>query len=180
MSSDWVLAAGNALAAGVLINAGIAKMIAPGPVLRAAAEVLSAPLRADELFVRGFGAVELAVAAALLAWPARVSAAIATAMLGICFAAAGLAGILRGSSVPCGCFGGVSPKPLGWANIALGIALAAAWPVNVLAGQPAGAGYSLRTALLSSIASAVLCLWLNRRLITRVLPANRIPQPEVN
>lgn len=179
MNSNWALAVFNALAAGVLINAGVAKMVVPGPLLRASAEVLGASSRTGGPLVRGFGAIELAAAVAMLAGPARVPAALAVTVLGICFAVAGLAGVRRGSSVPCGCFGGVSRQPLGWANVAVGIGLATAGPVNVLA-APLGPGYTQRTALLASMVAAVLCLGLNRRLITRVLPANRIPQPEVS
>jgi Methylamine utilisation protein MauE len=180
MSDGWVLAVFNAAAAGVLINAGVAKMIVPGPLLRASAELLPTLPRNSETIVRGFGATELGAAAALLFLPARLPAAIAVAALGCCFAWAGVVGMARGSSLPCGCFGGTSRQPLGRTNVALGIALAAVWPVNALAGRGPGPGYSLRTALLASIASAVLCLWLNRRLIARALPANRVPQPEVS
>jgi hypothetical protein len=180
MSSNWALAVLNALAAGLLINAGVAKMVVPGPLLRASAEVLAALPTAGGLLVRGFGGAEVAVAVALLAWPARASAAVATAVLGACFASAGIGGVLRKSSVPCGCFGGVSRQPLGWANVALGIALIAVWPTNALAGRVPPAGYSLRTVLLTSIVSTVLCLWLNRRLITPLLSAIRSPQPEVS
>jgi hypothetical protein len=170
----------NASASGVLINAGVAKIVAPGALLRASAEVLAMPPRAGEPLVRGLGAIEVAAATALLAAPARLPGAIAVAVLGVCFASVGVVGVLRGSSVPCGCFGGVTRQPLGWANVALGIALAAAWPVNLLTGWRPGADYSLRIALLTSIASVVLCLWLNRSLIARVLRASRIPQPEVS
>jgi hypothetical protein len=179
VSSSWALAVFNAAAAGVLINAGVAKMVLPGPLLRASAELLATPPRIGEVLVRGFGATELGAAVALLFLSARMPAAIAVAALGVCFAMAGVVGALRGSSEPCGCFGGASRQPLGWANAALGIGLAAVWPVNALAELVPGQGYSLGTALLASIASAVLCLWLNRRLIARVLTSNRVPQPEV-
>lgn len=179
MSSSWELAVLNAATAGVLINAGVAKMIVPGPLLRASADLPVALPGTGKVFVRGFGAIELGAAVALLFLSARLPATVAVAALGICFALAGLVGVLRGSSVPCGCFGGASRQPLGWVNVALGIALTAVWPMNALVGRVPAEGYSLRTALLASIASAVLCLWLNRRLIARVLPANRVPQPEV-
>lgn len=179
MSSSWALAVFNAAAAGVLINAGVAKIVLPGPLLRASAELVGTPPRIGGVLVRGFGAAEVGAAAALLFVSARMPAAIAVAALGVCFAMAGMVGVLRGSSVPCGCFGGASRQPLGWANVALGIALAAVWPVNALAGLVPGPGYSLRTTLLASIASAVLCLWLNRRLMAQVLISNRVPRPEV-
>jgi Methylamine utilisation protein MauE len=155
-------------------------MSVPGPLLRASAELLAAIPRTGEVLVRGFGAAELGAAVALLFLPTRLPAAIAIAAFGGCFALAGAIGVARGSSLPCGCFGGASRQPLGRVNVALGIALAAVWPVNALVRRAPGQDYSLRTALLASITSVVLCLWLNRRLIARVLPANRVPQPEVS
>lgn len=173
MNSIWTLAVFDASAAAVLINAGVTKMVAPAPLLRASAEVLAAPRWLGEPLVRGFGGAELVVAVALLVPPARLSAAIATTMLGVCFATAGLVGVLRGSSVPCGCFGGSSRQPVGWVNVALGAALAVVWPVNLLAGHRPTPGYSAAAVLLASIAATVICLWLNRRLITRLFPASR-------
>lgn len=172
MNSIGTLTVFDALAAAILINAGVTKMVVPAPLLRASAEVLAAPGWLGPPVVRGFGAIELAVAVALLVQPARLPAAIATTILGVCFATAGLAGVLRRSSVPCGCFGGSSGQPLGWANVALGVALAV-WPVSLLVGHRTTSGYSAAAVLLASIAATVLCLWLNRRLIMRILPARR-------
>jgi Methylamine utilisation protein MauE len=173
VNSGWALAVFNAAVAAVLINAAVTKIIAPGPLLRASAEVLAAPRWLRKPLVRGFGGIELAVAVALLILSARLLAAIATTVLGVCFALAGIAGVLHGSNVPCGCFGGASRQPLGGANVALGAALALVWPVNLLVGQGPAPGYSAAAVLLASIAAAVLCLWLNRRLIKRVLPISR-------
>lgn len=173
MNSTWTLAVFDASAAAILINASATKMVAPAPLLRASAEVLPVPRWLGKPLVRSFGAAELAVAVALLIQPARLPAAIATTILGVCFAAAGLAGVRRGSSVPCGCFGGSSGQPLGWANVCLGAALAVVWPVNLLARQLPGPSYSAAALLLAPIAATVLCLWLNRRLIARIRPASR-------
>lgn len=172
VNSVWTLAVFDASVAAILINAGVTKMVAPASLLWASAEVLAAPRRLGEPLVRGLGGSELAVAVALLVRPARLPAAIATTILGFCFATAGMVGILRRSSLPCGCFGGSSRQPLGWANVALGAALAVAWPLNLLAGHRAP-GYPVAAVLLASIAATVLCLWLNRHLITRLLPASR-------
>lgn len=173
VNSGWTLAVFDASVAAVLINAGVTKMVSPAPLLRAYAEVLAAPRWLGEPLVRGFGGTELAVAVALLVLPARLPATIATTMLGVYFATAGMVGVLRRSSVPCGCFGGSSRQPLGWVNVALGATLAVVWPVNLLAGHRPTPGYSAAAVLLASITATVLCLWLNRRLITRLLPASR-------
>lgn len=170
----WLLAVFNAVAAALLINAGVAKLIAPASLLRAVAEVARLSARpGGELLVRELGAAELAVVVALLVPQARWPAAAAATLLGLCFAAAGAAGLRRGSSVPCGCFGGASGQPLGWANIGLGAVLAAAWPVNALTWRLPWPAYPAVVVELASIATVAGCLWLNRRLITRLFLARR-------
>ncbi len=172
VNSEWILTVFDALVAAVLINAGVTKIVAPGHLLRASAEVLAVARWLGGPFVLGLGGTELAVAVALLVRPFRLPAAIVITMLGICFATAGLVGLLRRSSVPCGCFGGTSRLPLGWANIAIGTVLATVWPVNLLARQ-AMPGYPAAAVLFASMAATGLCLWLNRRLIARLVPASR-------
>lgn len=173
-SGYWLLAAFNAAVSALLTNAGVAKLVAPAPLLRAVAEVTRLPSRsAGELLVRGFGAAELAVAVALLVPPARWPAAVAAALLGLCFAAAGVLGVLRGSSVPCGCFGSASGQPLGWANVGFGAVLAAAWPVNALTWRLPSPGYPVVVVALASVATAAGCLWLNRHLIAPLYRAAR-------
>lgn len=180
MNSGWTLAVFDAAVAAILINAAVTKMVAPAPLLRASAEVLAAPRWLGKPLVRGFGATELAVAVALLVWPARLPAAVAATMLGVCFATVGLVGVRRRSSVPCGCFGGSSRQPLGWANVALGAALAVVWPVNLLATHRPAPGYSAVAVLLACMAATVLCLWLNRRLIKTAVQVRRTRSLEVS
>jgi Methylamine utilisation protein MauE len=176
-SGFWAPAAFDAVASAWLINAGIAKLVAPGPLVRATAEVLAAPRGAiGKPAVRGLGAVELTVAVALLVRPARPAAAIACFLLGCCFALAGILGVLRRSSVPCGCFGGTSKQPLGWANVGLGALLAVVWPVNVLIGPVTAQAYTTAAVLLASIGSAIVCLCLNRRLLMPLFGGRRAPQ----
>lgn len=166
---DWALAAGAAVAAAVLVNAGVAKLVSPGQLRHAAAEV--SPLGARHVgtrLVRGFGAAELMSGVLLLIAPVRLPAAVATTVLGACFAALGALGLGRGSSVPCGCFGATSARPLGWTNIWLGAGLALAWPVIALAGNVPAVSYSQAAVLLASIAVVLLRLWLDRDLIMRL------------
>lgn len=173
-SGYWLLAACNAVVSALLINAGVAKLVAPAPLLQAVAELVSVPRRgAGELLVRWLGAAELAVAIALLVRPVRSPAGVAAALLGLCFAAAGLLGVLRGASVPCGCFGGAGRQPLGWANVGFGAVLGAAWPVNALSWRLPSPGYQAVVVALASIATAAGCLWLDRHLITPLLRAAR-------
>ena len=176
-SAFWALAAFDAVASALLINAGVAKLVAPGPLEQAVAAALAAPRGAfGKSAVRGLGAVELAVAVALLVRPTRPAAAIACSLLGCCFVLVGILGVLRRSSVPCGCFGGVSQQPLGWANVGLGALLAAVWPVNALTGPVTVPAYTTAAVLLASIGSAIVCFWLNRRLLVPLFSARRAVQ----
>lgn len=173
----WLLAAFDALGSALLINAGVAKLVTPGPLERAAAEVLAVPRGGiGKPVVRVLGAVEITVAVALLVLPARLPAAIACSLLGCCFVSAGIAGVLRRSSVPCGCFGGASQQPLGWANVGLGAVLAVVWPVNALVGPVTVQAYTTAAVLLASMGSAIVCLWLNRRLLVPLFSARRAVQ----
>jgi hypothetical protein len=166
---DWLVTAVTAAAAAVLIAAGAGKLAIPGPLRRAVAEVFPASgRRVTSVVVRAFGAVEIAVAAGMLAGPVRLMSAIAAAALGACFAVLGVLGLARGARLPCGCFGAASQHPLGWVSITLGAALLAPWPVlagHGFAGRVPGVGYSTAAVLLTSIGVVLLCLMQNRRLI---------------
>ena len=176
-SGFWAPAAFDAVASALLINAGVAKLVAPGPLERAVAEVLAAARGIiGKPVVRGLGVVELTVAVALLVRSARPAAAIACSLLGCCFVSVGILGVLRRSGVPCGCFGGASQQPLGWANVGLGALLALVWPVNALIGPVTVQAYTTAAVLLASIGSAIVCLWLNRRLLVPLFSARRAVQ----
>lgn len=173
-SADWALAVAAAAAAAVLVNAGAAKLVSPGQLRLAVAELWSPSGRQlPAALVRGFGAAEFAAGAGLLIAPARLAAAIVTAVLGACFATLGVFGLARGSSVSCGCFGAAGVRSLGWTNIGLGAGLALAWPAVVLAGQVPAVSYSQAAVLFATIGVVLLCLWLNRDLVMRLRGATR-------
>lgn len=176
-SSYWTLAALDASASALLINAGVTKLVAPSPLERAWTEVLASPRSAvSRPVVRGLGVVELTVALALLVLSAMPVAAIACSALGCCFVSAGILGMLRRSSVPCGCFGGISKQPLGWANVGLGAVLAVVWPVNALVGPVTVQAYTTAAVLLAAIGSTIACFWLNRRLLVPLFNVRRAPR----
>jgi hypothetical protein len=173
--SQWVQLALNAAAAAVLLNAGIAKTVAPHHLELALAEILptlrgrlaDGRLRAG---LRGIAVVEIAVAGSLLTTATRITGAFATTALGLCFALLGAVGLRRGSSTPCGCLGSSSKHPLGWPNIGLGLALAAVGPLDLLTGDAASTTqYATGAVLLTAIGSVTLCLWAHRRLVFRLL-----------
>jgi hypothetical protein len=163
-----VLAMVNALAASTLLTAGLAKHVSPTPVRRALREAVPVlETRALSALSRGFATTEIVVGVALSIHSLRIPAAIAAASLGTCFVALGLRGQFGRSTAPCGCFGSSSQRPLGWSNVAVGVALIGAGPVN-LAVTP-GEQHPAVAILLTAIGSIVLCGYVNRTLILRLL-----------
>jgi hypothetical protein len=161
----WILALVNASAASVLLTAGLAKHVTPQPVQRALNEVAGTAVWPGLL--RSFATAEIAVAVALSVPALRAPAVVGVVGLGLCFAVVGVRGQLSRSVAPCGCFGSSSRRPLGWANVVVGAALIGVWPVNT-ALAPSG-DYTAGTVLLTAIGSLALCMFINRRLIMRLL-----------
>ena len=131
------LTAPMAVAALVLIVAGVAKLRAPAPAVAAVREL---GLRADQPSIRFLAAAEIALGVWALVGPTSI-AAIA---LACCYAAfAGLALMLARRRAACGCFGeGDFPasrvQALLSAVLALTCAAAAVWPPHGLLDRPAG------------------------------------------
>jgi hypothetical protein len=82
--------------------------------------------------VRAAAGIELTAALAISAQHLRVAAWVITGMLGVCFAALGMAGLLTRSARPCGCFGAKSDRPLGIPNMVAGSALLTLAVVNLV------------------------------------------------
>jgi uncharacterized membrane protein len=179
MTTQWTLVVINALAASVLVTAGLAKMVSPDQLLRALRELLPGQRLLTVGAVRLIAVVEIATGCALLASPTRTTAAVLAAALGTCFASLGVAGWLRQSRVSCGCLGGDGDAPLGSTSLVLGIALMAVLPVNDLVSLPAaqGAGYSRSAAIATSLGLILLSSMLKRNLALHLLrpDARRTP-----
>jgi hypothetical protein len=176
-TGDAVAILSGAVPASVLLDAGLAKLASPAALAEALGELLPGAPAAPGAAVRALAAVELVAALGLLAIPTRPAAAAAVAGLGGVFAAAGLAGRLRGSRAPCGCMGG-GDRPLGAPNVVLGLALATAAALDLRVGAPAlgAADYTAWSAALTSVASLLLCVWMHRRLARSLLtPAAAAP-----
>lgn len=171
-SGDWVVILSSSVLASVLLNAGLAKLASPAALAGALDELLPVAIAVPARAVRALAAVEVLVALSLLATPTRPLASVAAGGLGCLFAAAGLAGWRRGSQQPCGCMGGGgSGRPLGAANVALGLALAAMAAVGLAAGAPAAGAADLTAwgAALTSAGSLLLSLWTSRDLARSLL-----------
>ena len=170
------LVAVRVLAAAVLVNAAVAKLVAPDRPRRAVRELApSAPPRLPAVVVAAAVAGEL-LAAVLLLTPMAVAGAALTAVLGAAFAVLGFLGAVRGSRAPCGCFGGAGDRPLGTANVVQGVLL-----VLVLPGVLARGGTQLPPAAtvlaLAAVSSAAIALLVHRGLVLGLLVRPRLAGP---
>lgn len=148
----------NSFAAATLLVAGAAKLAVPHPLRRALRELTSRPVPVAA--IRGFAAVEIVVAFALL----LPVFAVGLGVLGAVFVAAGLAGHLRRSSVPCGCLGGGN-HALGLRNALVGVAFLGVAVVDVASGPV----LSRAAPLVAAAATILLCFWTHRLLMRRLL-----------
>ena len=150
-----VLTAPLAVAAVVLIVAGVAKLRAPAPAAAALGEL---GLPAAALPIRAFAAGEIALGVWALVAPTSV-AAIA---LACCYAAfAALALLLAGRRASCGCFGeGEFPASRAQALLssvlAAASAAAAVWPPHGPLDRPAGQAVVLVIGIAASAYATVL------------------------
>jgi uncharacterized membrane protein len=165
--SAWIALTTDALAASVLVNAGLGKLVSPAALRGALHELAPAAPPLTDGAVRVLAVVEVAAGSGLLAPATRIAAGLVVAALGLGFAVVGTAGWLRGSTMPCGCVGGRGDRPLGVTNVAVGLALVAVLPLSLVAGVPPDASQLVLAA--TSLGSLLLCLWLNRRLAQSLL-----------
>jgi methylamine utilization protein MauE len=151
--SVWVVPALNVGAATLLISAGVLKLATPD-VLMLALDELSGERRLllPRSLVRVASVFEIAIACLLLETQTRITAAYVVAVLGICFAALGIAGAAHHSTLPCGCLGRRGTTPLGIENVVLGTALVAVLPVNALVSD------SLNDSVFSTVSISVVAL----------------------
>jgi hypothetical protein len=150
-----VLTAPVAVAALVLIVAGVAKLRAPAPAVGAAREL---GVRVAATPIRAFAAAEVALGVWALAAPSGV----AVAALACCYAGfAALALLLASRRAACGCFGeGDFPasrvQALLSALLAVACAAAAVWPPHALLDRPAGQAVVLVIGIAAAAYATVL------------------------
>lgn len=157
--SSWILLAGNAIVASILLLAASAKLVSPLALSRSLMQVTGRSALSSSTVVRAIGVLEAAIALGVLIAPVRQTAAVLLAMLGLSFLALGIAGRLRDADEPCGCFGATSQQPLGYQNIGLGLVVGAVGVANlVISYQPsdnARAAAPILTAVLLCLACIV-------------------------
>lgn len=126
MTGATYVGVADALLAGILLCAGVAKLAVPAHSSRAIGELIPVARPRAVLIIRLVAATEIGAALALSVPAMRAVGAVAAAVLGAAFTAAGLAAAIRRIGSPCGCFGRAGNRPLGVRNVAFGLVLVAA------------------------------------------------------
>lgn len=129
----WVLVAGNAVAASILLIAASAKLVSPDPLSRSLLRLTGRSAMSSRRVVRAIGVVEAVVALGVLVEPIRLTASVLLGLLGAVFIGVGITGRVRRVDEPCGCFGATSQQPLGKQNIALGLLIGIVGVANLVA-----------------------------------------------
>jgi hypothetical protein len=131
LSDHWVLLLANAAASAILLVAALGKLVVPRPLGVALTELLGRDLGPyAPVLVRTFAVVELLAGLSLVIDETRVPGAWLVAALGAGFALFGGAGLVRRSTLGCGCLGQEGSRPLGAWSIAVGAGLVAILPIN--------------------------------------------------
>ncbi|MGK5673175.1 MauE/DoxX family redox-associated membrane protein [Micromonospora sp. URMC 106] len=160
MSATQLLAtASTCLVSAVLVCSGLGKLATPKHARQLFTELLRVRRSTALTLVRAVAVVETAVGAALLVPAGRPAAAAATAALGAGFAAAGLVGWQRRTTLPCGCFGRPESRPLGARNVLVGLALVGFGVVLLLESPAALPADRMAVVAASLVAGMALLLW---------------------
>lgn len=165
MFEVWVVLALDVVAASMLISAGLVKLVSPGQLAAALTELRrGARQEVGHATVRAAAGLEIVIGCGLLAPALRVTAAAGAAVAGLCFAALGVAGRLGRSTEPCGCAGGYGGRPLGLANVALGLTLIAVLPANLLVAPHVERSLGNHGTVGTAVLMLLLTVWTNREL----------------
>lgn len=178
--TDWFLAGANAVVIAILLNAATAKLVAPSLSAAAIGELRSARRPIAVGLVRLLASIELVAAFAVPIPALRMPAQAVVGVLAIGFAGLGTLGVLRGSREPCGCFGSASSHPLGWINVALGLAFLGVVAVNVAVRHPHDASALASDTALLAVALSAAWLISAHRDQARAVVRNAVSRSEVS
>ncbi|SCE78726.1 Methylamine utilisation protein MauE [Micromonospora viridifaciens] len=144
----------------VLLCSGLGKLATPRHTRQLFVELLRVRRGTALTLVRAVAVVETVVGAGLLLPASRGAAAAAATGLGASFAAAGLVGWSRRTTLPCGCFGRPERRPLGVTNVLIGAAVVVLGVV-VLALDPSAVLPPDRMAIVTAslVVGLALLLW---------------------
>jgi hypothetical protein len=167
MDSSSVLVIGvNACATAVLVTAGMTKLVSPDQLRLALADVLGDLGRwVTKSRLKVFAVIEMIAGVSLSVPVIQLPGAWAVGVLGVCFAIAGVLGLLRRSTTACGCFGRSAGRPLGLVNVLVGAAFLAVLVVDHAATTSDAGPYFYGSAVGASLATVLLTLWAHRQLI---------------
>lgn len=155
--TGWILVSCDALIAALLVRSSALKAVTPDRTADALAELSRGRWRPSGMVMRAVAGTELAAALAITAPSLRIAAWVITGMLGMCFLVLGAAGLLKGSTQPCGCFGAESDRPLGVPSVLAGSVFLTLAVVNIAdAGDAEMAGAHAGVALVAAI---ILLAW---------------------
>ncbi|HJQ03778.1 MAG TPA: MauE/DoxX family redox-associated membrane protein [Jatrophihabitans sp.] len=153
--NSWLLVAGNAVAASILLFASSAKLVSPDALSRSLLRLTGRSTMSSRQLVRAIGVIEAVIALGILVEPLRMTASGLLGLLGLAFIVLGITGRIRKVDEPCGCFGAASQQPLGNQNVALGLLVGIVGVANLVTAQQLSD--NARTAV-PMLAAALLCL----------------------
>jgi hypothetical protein len=162
----------NSSVASLLLVAGTSKLSAPAPLAAALEELGSiARLKPSNAFVRCLAGAECLAAIAISLDGARMTAALLMSLWGLGMVGVGIAGIVRGSSMPCGCMGGHRGPTLGTWTLVFGMVLILVWPLNWRYGNSIrGLDYQIISSLLTACGTLLLAPFVHRSTVIALWP----------
>jgi hypothetical protein len=168
--TGWTLVGGDAVIAALLVRSSALKAVTPDLTADALAELSRGRWRPSGMVMRAVAGTELAAALAITVPSLRVAAWVITGTLGMCFVVLGTAGLLTGSTRPCGCFGAESDRPLGMPSMLAGSALLTLAAVNIAdPGDAEMTGAHAGVALVAAVISLAWTLAAHHREATAII-----------
>jgi len=107
--------------AAVLLVSGLGKTVEPKPLYMALDELGLPKSLNSYVVIRAVGLTEVAAAVLLLVPSTQTIGGLSIVGLGTCMIATGLTARRQKVDRPCGCFGNVKGRPLGWTSVGFGI-----------------------------------------------------------
>jgi hypothetical protein len=157
----------NALVAAVLLFASFAKLISPVILARSLMLLANRKALAAAVIVRAIGIVEAVVAIGLMFPASRLIASYILGSLGFAFISLGIVGKGRRIREPCGCFGVISGKPLGWSSVAFGALFILACITNGALSVESADTYMTAVPVISGLLICALCLITSTSILRR-------------
>ncbi|HEY2241303.1 MAG TPA: MauE/DoxX family redox-associated membrane protein [Streptosporangiaceae bacterium] len=173
--TGWMLVGGDAVVAALLVRSSALKAVTPDVIADALAELSRGRWRPSARAMRAVAGIELTAALAITAPSLRVAAWVITGLLGISFVVLGTAGLLTGSTRPCGCFGAESERPLGVPSVLAGSAFLALAAINIAdAGDAGMTGAHVGVAVVAAVIVLTWTLAAHRREAMAMISTGRL------